>query len=55
MEPTPDGTVLTESFEFVWCSIAIRTLEMFLPRGRQMKRGIHETLARIKHAAEVPQ
>ena len=46
------GTLLTESFEFLWCSIANRTLEMFLPRGRQMNRGIHETLVRIKRAAE---
>jgi hypothetical protein len=53
MEPSPTGTLLTESFEFLWCSIANRTLEMLLPRGRQMNRGIHETLVRIKHAAEV--
>jgi hypothetical protein len=55
MEPTSGGTVLTESFEFLWCSVANRTLEMFLPRGRQMNRGIHETLARIKRAAELRQ
>lgn len=54
MEPSSNGTVLTESFEFLWCSIADRALEMFLPRGRQVNRGIHETLTRIKRAAELP-
>jgi len=52
MEPSSRGTALTESFEFLWCSVANRTLEMFLPRGRQVNRGIQETLARIKRAAE---
>jgi hypothetical protein len=55
MEPSARGTFLTESFEFLWCSVANRTVEIFLPRGRQMNRGIHETLARIKQAAESTQ
>ena len=53
MEPSPTGTLLTESFEFLWCSIPNRAVELFLPRGRQVNRGIHETLMRIKRAAEV--
>ena len=52
MEPSPTGTLLTESFEFLWCSIPNRAVELFLPRGRQMNRGIHETLTQIKDAAE---
>jgi uncharacterized protein YndB with AHSA1/START domain len=52
MEPTQAGTLLTESFQFLWCSLATRTVEMFMPRGRQVSRGIEETLRRIKRAAE---
>ena len=52
MEPSGSGTVLTESFQFLWCSLRNRATEMFLPRGRQVNRGIDETLRRIKHAAE---
>lgn len=52
MEPSPSGTVLTESFQFVWCSLATRTAEIFMPRGRQVNQGIEETLRRIKRAAE---
>jgi uncharacterized protein YndB with AHSA1/START domain len=52
MEPAPSGTVLTESFQFLWCSLANRAAEMFVPRGRQVNRGIEETLRRIKRTAE---
>ncbi|AGZ49959.1 SRPBCC family protein [Mycobacterium kansasii] len=53
MEPTPSGgTLLTESFEFLWCSMVNRLAEAAIPRGRQMDRGIQETLRRIKKAAE---
>jgi len=52
MEPSGPGTVLTESFQFLWCSLANRATEMLLPRGRQVNRGIEQTLQRIKHAAE---
>jgi uncharacterized protein YndB with AHSA1/START domain len=52
MEPTPLGTQLTESFQFLWCSLANKAAEMFLPRGHQVTRGIEETLRRIKSAAE---
>ena len=52
LEPSPSGTVLTESFQFLWCSLANRTAEMFVPRGRQVNRGIEETLRHIKRAAE---
>jgi Polyketide cyclase / dehydrase and lipid transport len=52
LEPSSSGTLLTESFQFLWCSIANRAAEMFVPRGRQVNRGIEETLRRIKRAAE---
>jgi len=52
LEPSPNGTVLTESFQFLWCSLANRAAEMFVPRGREVNQGIEETLRRIKRAAE---
>ena len=52
MESTFAGTVLTESFQFLWCSVPNRAVEMFIPRGHQLDRGIQETLSRIKRAAE---
>jgi len=50
-ESSADGTLLTESFEFVWCPLGNRVVEAFVPRGRQVNRGIHETLQRIAAAA----
>ncbi|OBG26365.1 SRPBCC family protein [Mycobacterium sp. E3198] len=52
LEPSASGTLLTESFEFLWCSVANRLAEALVPRGRQVNRGIEETLRRIKRAAE---
>ena len=52
MQPSPSGTLLTESFQFLWCSLANRAAEVFIPRGRQVNRGIEETLLRVKAAAE---
>ena len=52
MQPAPGGTLLTESFEFVWCPLHERFVELFLPRNRQMRRGLEQTLQRIKHAVE---
>jgi len=54
MEPSPSGTLLTESFQFLWCSMPNRLAEALVPRGRQVNRGIEETLRRIKLAAETP-
>ncbi len=53
MTPSRHGTLLTESFQFLWCSLRTRATELFVPRGHQMDRGIDETLARIKRAAEM--
>ena len=46
------ATVLTESFEFVWCPLASRIGELFLPRGRVMRHGLKETVKRIRLVAE---
>jgi hypothetical protein len=54
MEPSPSGTLLTESFQFLWCSVPSRLAEALVPRGRQVNRGIEETLRRIKQVAEAP-
>jgi len=44
MEPYPSGTLLTESFQFLWCPTRDRVVELFVPRGRQVERGMKETL-----------
>jgi hypothetical protein len=54
MQASLSGTLLTESFQFLWCSVPNRLAEVLVPRGRQVNRGIEETLRRIKHAAETP-
>jgi uncharacterized protein YndB with AHSA1/START domain len=51
-EPSSTGTLLTESFDFVWCPLRNRVTELFIPRGWQLDRGIQQTLQRIKTAAE---
>jgi hypothetical protein len=55
MEPSPSGTLVTESFQFLWCPTLDRVLELLLPRGRQVERGMKETLGRLKLAAEAHQ
>jgi uncharacterized protein YndB with AHSA1/START domain len=52
MQPSASGTVLTESFQFLWCSVWNRATEMFVPRGRQVNQAIEETVRRVKAAAE---
>lgn len=52
MEPSPSGTLLTESFQFLWCSLANRAAELFVPRGRQVNQGIEDSVRRLKRAAE---
>jgi len=46
------GTLLAESFQFVWCPVINRLTELPVPRGRQVSRGILLTLSKIKAAAE---
>ncbi len=49
---TGTGTVLTESYQFLWCPLWNRITELPLPRDRHLRRGLHKTLHRIKAAAE---
>ncbi|GAC1396141.1 MAG: SRPBCC family protein [Mycobacterium sp.] len=46
------GTEVIESYRFLWCPIANRIAELPIPRDKQLRRGIQETLNRIKAAAE---
>ena len=52
IEPAEGGTHLTESYEFLWCPLAARIAEIPFPRDKQLRRGIEQTLARIKATAE---
>jgi uncharacterized protein YndB with AHSA1/START domain len=52
LQQAPGGTLLTESFQFLWCPVASRLAELPVPRGRQVSRGIRQTLVNIKAAAE---
>jgi hypothetical protein len=49
---TEDITTVTESYEFLWCPWAARVAELPFPRDRQLRRGLRETLASLKSAAE---
>jgi uncharacterized protein YndB with AHSA1/START domain len=50
--PSDRGTALGESFEFVWCPLPTRIGELFLPRGRVLRKGLARTLEHIKAVAE---
>jgi hypothetical protein len=50
---TDSTTTLTESYRFLWCPWAARVAELPFPRDRQLRRGLRETLAAIKRAAEL--
>lgn len=52
LQATPAGTMLTESYQFLWCPVASRLIELPIPRSRQVGRGIRQTLINIKTAAE---
>jgi hypothetical protein len=51
-EASDAGTVLTETYEFVWASWYVRLGNRFMPRERMLRRGMLQTLQRIKAAAE---
>jgi hypothetical protein len=46
------GTDVTESYEFIWAPWYIRFADLFLPRDRQLRRGMEQTLERIRTVAE---
>ena len=45
-------TTVTESYRFLWCPRAARLAEIPFPRDRQLRRGLRQTLANVKAAAE---
>ena len=45
-------TRLIESYEPVWSPLWVRFADLFMPRTRQLARGMQRTLERIKAAAE---
>jgi hypothetical protein len=52
LSPLGEGTAVVESYEFLWCPISSRIAELPIPRDKQLRRGLEETLQRIKSAAE---
>ena len=52
LQPALSGTLLTESHQFLWCPVVGRLAELPVPRGRQLRRDIRQTLVNIKAAAE---
>lgn len=51
-EPSSAGTLLSESYEYVWSTRAIRISDALTPRRTMLHRGMRRTLQRIKAAAE---
>lgn len=45
-------TEVVESYRFMWCPIVNRIAQLPIPRDKQLRGGIKETLQRIKVAAE---
>lgn len=52
VEGDDERSILTESYEFLWCPAASRLLELPIPRDRQLRRGIQQTVEGVKVAAE---
>ena len=52
LEQVDGGTRLTESYEFIWCPLAARIAEIPFPRDKQLRKGIRQTLDKIKELAE---
>ena len=52
LEPAGGTTRVTESYEFLWCPVLARVAEIPFPRDKQLCRGLRETLANVKAAAE---
>lgn len=52
IKPVGAATEVSESYRFLWCPIANRIAELPIPRDKQLRRGMKETLTRIKTAAE---
>jgi hypothetical protein len=52
IEQRGDRTRLTETYEFLWCPLVARLAELPIPRDRQLMRGVQQTIAAVKRAAE---
>lgn len=52
LEARGETTQLTESYEFLWCPALARIAEIPFPRDRQLRRGLQETLDKVKATAE---
>lgn len=55
LRPEGSGTEVVETYQFLWCPIVNRISDVLIPRDRQLRRGIRQTLDRIKNAAEAEQ
>jgi hypothetical protein len=51
-EPQDLGTVVIESFEYVWAPLVFAVGNVVIRRGWQLRRAIRSTLTRLKAAAE---
>lgn len=47
-----DSTEVVESYQFLWCPLVNRIAELPVPRDKQLRRGIEQTLNRLKTTAE---
>ena len=52
LEDVGGATRVTETYEFLWCPALARVAEIPFPRDKQLRRGLRQTLDRIKTAAE---
>jgi hypothetical protein len=52
LEQVGDRTRVTECYQFLWCPVLARIAEIPFPRDRQLRRGLRQTLARIKRTVE---
>lgn len=52
IEDLGGSTRLTESYEFLWCPALARLAELPIPRDKQLRRGVEQTIGRVKAAAE---
>src|SRR5438552_11986372 len=54
-EPVGSMTRVTESYEVLYEPVYARVMDLFAPRRRRLRKGMEQTLARIKAVAEATQ
>jgi hypothetical protein len=52
IEDIDGGVRLSESYEFLWCPLIMRIAETPIPRDRQLRDGLRETIEHIKAEAQ---